>query len=85
MFLWRYKHQAASFDDMSDVSRAFRQRLNDMAELHAAKIEAVQASRNGDTQKLLFRLKDGARVEAVLMFEDDRRTLCISTQVGCPH
>ncbi len=84
LFLWMYKHQAASFDEMSDISRAFRQRLNEMAELHAAEIEAVQASKSGDTQKLLFRLHDGARVEAVLMFEDDRRTLCISTQVGCP-
>ncbi len=84
LFLWLYRRQAADFEEMTDISRAFRRKLAEVAELHAAEIAEVKSSAHEPTHKFLFRLGDGALVEAVLMLEDDRRTLCISTQVGCP-
>ncbi len=84
LFLWMYRHKATRFEEMTNMPRQFRQKLAQVAELQAAEISTVQVSRSGDTRKYLFRLHDDARVEAVLMTEAERNTLCISTQVGCP-
>lgn len=84
LFLWMYRRNASTFMEMTDLPLAFREKLEEHAELRTAFIDRVQVSSDRLTRKYLFRLQDGERVEAVLMREEGRRTICISTQVGCP-
>ncbi len=83
--LWTalYEQRAASFDAMSALPRALRERLRAEAQLGAFAIETELSSADG-TLKRLYRLPDGQLIESVLMeYDDDRRTACISTQAGC--
>jgi 23S rRNA (adenine2503-C2)-methyltransferase len=77
-----YQHDATSFTDMSNLSKDFRQELERSAWVSSLEPEVVEVSSDG-TQKYLFRLADGATVESVLIPDEDRTTLCISSQVGC--
>jgi 23S rRNA (adenine2503-C2)-methyltransferase len=67
----------------TDLSRELRTRLGAEWESRALEVEEVQRSSDG-TRKAVLRAADGARVESVLIPEEDRTTLCVSTQVGCP-
>lgn len=80
---WVYQKKAGTFDDMTNLSKDFRESLKSVAfisSLHAIKVEV---SRDG-TKKYLFQLADGNTIESVLIPDEDRLTLCISSQVGCP-
>jgi 23S rRNA (adenine2503-C2)-methyltransferase len=79
---WMFGRRAASFDAMTDLPAALRRELAENFALFSSRIAAHQKSTDG-TEKLLLEMRDGNRVECVLMREDDRRTICISTQVGC--
>jgi 23S rRNA (adenine2503-C2)-methyltransferase len=68
---------------MTELSRELRESLPRSLRVLSSSVEEVQRSRDG-TVKLLVLLEDGRRVEAVLIPEGKRRTLCISTEVGCP-
>ncbi|HHV31696.1 23S rRNA (adenine(2503)-C(2))-methyltransferase RlmN [Caproiciproducens sp. LBM24188] len=72
-----------SFDEMSDLSKAFRQQLAEKYTIANAVIEQKLESKLDDTIKYLFRLNDGEFVESVVMNYHHGRTICISTQVGC--
>lgn len=80
---WLYERRAASFDEMSDLSKGFRARL---AERHPVRRSRVVADRSdpGGTRALVLELADGRTIETVLIPEEERRTVCVSTQVGCP-
>lgn len=80
---WVYKRFAISFEEMTNLPKSLRERLD--AEFLISPLEPVtrQVSQDRDTQKMLFRLADGQTVETVLMLYDRRRTLCISSQAGC--
>ena len=89
---WLYEKRAKSFDAMSNLPAALRTEL--AGEFLFDEIEAVRVLGSADTtRKYLFRLADGALIESVLipaspaLYGDasDRRTLCISTQVGCAY
>jgi 23S rRNA (adenine2503-C2)-methyltransferase len=67
---------------MSDLPAALRAELAAELSLYAGTVAARRTAADG-TEKLLLRFADGDDVECVLMFEDDRTTACISTQVGC--
>lgn len=82
IFKWLYQMDAMSFDEMTNVSKEFRAVLQERAEISNLIPEAVEASADG-TRKYLFRLKDGSAVESVLIPDEGRNTLCISSQVGC--
>ena len=82
IFKWLYQKGAVSFVEMSNISKEFRRELADTARISTLVPEMVEVSRDG-TRKYLFRLDDGNMVEAVLIPEEDRNTLCISSQVGC--
>src|SRR5438067_7658528 len=92
LFRWLHAKGAASFDEMTDLPRAFRDRLATESRLDTLEIDAVQQSSDG-TRKYRLRTRDGKLIEAVYMpdvdVEDEdegagiRRTLCVSTQVGC--
>ena len=83
IYSWLYRRRARSLDEMTDLSRAFRDTLAATHDLRWP--EVVERSRSTDgTVKYLFRLDDGATVESVYIPEERRRTICISTQAGCP-
>ncbi len=79
---WLYIRQVEDFHEMTDLSKSLRCRLSEHFVCKRLHIDAVEASVDG-SRKYLFRLRDGAFVESVLMPETDRSTLCISSQVGC--
>jgi 23S rRNA (adenine2503-C2)-methyltransferase len=78
--LWRTP--AASFAEMSDVPRAFREALGVQFEMPRLVVADRQRSADG-TEKFLFRLPDGEAIETVAIPDDRRLTLCISSQAGC--
>ena len=80
---WIYRQFARRAADMSNLPSALRARLDAQYDVWPLTLQTYAVSRNGDTLKALFRLADGACVEAVLMLYDQRQTLCISSQVGC--
>lgn len=82
--VYKWLHRGVSnFDEMSDQSKAFRQRLSERYYIANAVIEKKLESKLDDTVKYLFRLNDGEHVESVLMDYHHGHTICISTQVGC--
>lgn len=82
IFKWLYQKDAADFAEMTNLSREFRQQLEETATISNLVPEAVESSADG-TRKYLFRLDDGEHVESVLIPDEGRNTLCISSQVGC--
>lgn len=79
---WIFGKRVESFDVMTDLSASLRKKLAESFALFSARVAAHQTARDG-TEKLLLELADGETIECVLMREEDRRTICISTQVGC--
>lgn len=83
LFHWIYNKNAAGFEEMTTLKKAVREKLAEKARLDLLKMEQVFRSAAEPTLKFLFRLPDGHMVEAVYMEEADRRTICVSSQVGC--
>jgi 23S rRNA (adenine2503-C2)-methyltransferase len=89
---WIYKKRVASFDAMTDLPNELRSEL--AAEFDTPKMEVVRVLGSKDTtRKFLFRLRDQNLIESVLIpaspalygQRSDRRTICVSTQVGCAY
>ncbi len=75
---------AASYDDMTTLPKALRATLGESVPFSTLEVVTERESKDG-TVKALFRTADGHPVEAVLMrYRDERRTLCLSSQSGCP-
>lgn len=81
---WIYQSEVTSFAEMTDLPVSLRARLAERARLtRLAPLTAVRAD-GGDTVKYLVRLPDGVTIETVFMrYADGRRSVCLSTQVGC--
>lgn len=79
---WVYAGRAASFDEMTNVAAAEREKLASLFAVSSLQARRTELSSDG-TRKFLFGLGDGHAVESVLIPDEDRRTLCISSQVGC--
>jgi 23S rRNA (adenine2503-C2)-methyltransferase len=79
---WVFQKRAGSFDQMSDLPKALRDDLADEAVLFTTSIALHRKAADG-TEKLLVELVDRQRVECVLLRDREKRTVCISTQVGC--
>ncbi|HBH04334.1 MAG TPA: 23S rRNA (adenine(2503)-C(2))-methyltransferase RlmN [Candidatus Rokubacteria bacterium] len=79
---WIYRKGVFDLEAMTDLPKDFRARLTERAVIEVPEPERVTASQDG-SRKLVFLLGDGSRVSSVLMPDDDRMTLCVSTQVGC--
>ena len=80
---WIYNRGTTEFGHMTNLSKTLREMLAERASI--LDLDIVQKKGAvGDTIKYLFGLQDGRRIESVLMREGKRRTLCISSQVGCP-
>lgn len=80
---WIYQWGVSDFEQMTNISKASRQKLAQIAYISVPEIVTEQVSSDG-TIKWALDLGDGQLVETVLIPETDRNTLCISTQVGCP-
>ena len=80
---WLYQHRVREVAAMDNLPKSLRGALEDAFDLRWPEVAERALSRDG-TRKFLFRLDDGATIEAVYIPEDDRRTICISTQAGCP-
>ena len=83
LFKWIYNLNIHDFNTMTNLSLALRERLGRQYYFEAPKIRQIQKSSDG-TEKFLFELADGALIESVLIPDHDRKTACVSTQVGCP-
>ncbi len=79
---WMYRKGVFTLDAMSDLPKDFRGALSENSTVTLPDVERVTPSLDG-SRKLVFRLEDDSRVSAVIMPDDDRITLCLSTQVGC--
>ncbi|MGD2062993.1 MAG: 23S rRNA (adenine(2503)-C(2))-methyltransferase RlmN [Nitrospirota bacterium] len=79
---WLYRHGVEDLDAMTNIARVDREELARIATVSRLALRREEVSTDG-TRKFLFELGDGRTVETVLIPDDGRRTLCISTQVGC--
>ena len=79
---WVLQRRAAEFAEMSDLPKTLREALSTNFRLWTAQQAAHQQAADG-TEKLLLQLADGGRIECVLLREEGRRSICVSSQVGC--
>ncbi|MFY8024471.1 MAG: 23S rRNA (adenine(2503)-C(2))-methyltransferase RlmN [Sediminibacterium sp.] len=79
---WIWQKHAHSFDDMSNLSKELRNKMAADFSLPALRVDATQYSNDG-TVKSRFKTFDGHLVEGVLIPTDDRKTACVSSQIGC--
>ncbi len=82
LFRHLYARNVSSWDECTDLSRAFRNQLEHGSILNALELRRVDEAPDG-TRKYLFQLSDGNHIESVLIPDEPRSTLCLSSQVGC--
>ncbi|CAB5659857.1 Ribosomal RNA large subunit methyltransferase N [Delftia tsuruhatensis] len=82
LFRWIHQRGASDFDQMSDLAKSLREKLKARAHITALPVLTEHVSADG-TVKWLFDVGDGNAVESVFIPEDDRGTLCVSSQAGC--
>ena len=82
LFRWIHQRGASDFDQMSDLAKSLRQKLKSHAHVSALPVISQHISADG-TIKWLFDVGDGNAIESVFIPEDDRGTLCVSSQAGC--
>jgi 23S rRNA (adenine2503-C2)-methyltransferase len=82
LFRWIHQKGAADFDDMTDLAKSLREKLRTTAHLQAPPVISQHISTDG-TIKWLFDVGGGNAIETVFIPEDDRGTLCVSSQAGC--
>ena len=82
IFQWLYRPHISDFEQMTNLSKELRATLTDCASFERLAL-ANQEQSEDLTVKYAFKLQDGAVIESVLIPEEDRHTLCISSQVGC--
>jgi 23S rRNA (adenine2503-C2)-methyltransferase len=79
---WLYKKQVSSIDEMSNISKQTRQKLQENFQMGVYFHSSVSISADG-TKKYLYPVKDGRFIESAYIPDKDRATLCVSSQVGC--
>ena len=79
---WVWRHGITRFDDMTDLGKPVREQLSQLMMVTRPTITSRQKSQDG-TIKWLLRFADGNEAETVYIPDDDRGTLCVSSQVGC--
>lgn len=83
IFTWLHKNGVTSFDEMTNVSKALREKLCENYYISTCEIEDKYVSKIDDTVKYLFKLNDGEYIESVIMKYKYGYTICVSSQVGC--
>ena len=79
---WLHQQGASSFDEMTNISKALRQKLAEVADIREPEVVLEKISNDG-TRKWVIRMDGGSSIEMVLIPEGSRKTLCVSSQVGC--
>ncbi len=82
MLKWIHQYGQSDFDEMTNMSKALRQRLSEIAEVRLPEVVYENTSKDG-TRKWVMRLDGGSSIETVYIPEKDRGTLCVSSQIGC--
>ena len=83
LYDWMHHRLAGSYDEMTNLSLAFREKLKEQYPLTCLEKVQVQESKIDGTRKYLFRLSDGNVIESVWMKYHHGNSVCISSQVGC--
>lgn len=83
IYSWLHEKLADSFDEMTNLSKAFREKLDHEYEIKKVTMAVRQISQVDPTEKFLFELEDGNMIESVLMKYNYGNSVCISSQVGC--
>jgi 23S rRNA (adenine2503-C2)-methyltransferase len=83
LFKWIYNLYERDFDQMTDLSLKLRRKLAENCAVTGLEAREMARSEDG-TEKFLFELPDGKLIESVLIPDGNKRTVCISTQSGCP-
>lgn len=83
IYKWLHQKLVESFDDMTNISKNLKEKLNNDFYIQSLEMVQVLTSKIDGTQKFLFRLNDGNVIESVLMRYKHGNSVCISTQVGC--
>lgn len=84
LFNWLYSHISFDFNEMQNLTKELRNKLAENCEIQTLNKKAIQDSPSTGTKKYLFQTFDKRSIESVVIPEEERNTLCISTQVGCP-
>lgn len=79
---WLFERRAEDFTQMTNLSKSLREKLTAGFQIWQTSVAKSHCADDG-TEKLLVELADGNRIECVLIREEERRTICVSTQVGC--
>ncbi|MCE5249273.1 23S rRNA (adenine(2503)-C(2))-methyltransferase RlmN [bacterium] len=83
IFRWIHERCAVSFDEMTNLARSFREEIADRFIIGAVRESDHIRSADESTEKFVWELSDGNRIESVIIRDEDRTTACISSQVGC--
>lgn len=83
VFEWLHKKQVSSFDEMTNLSKSLREKLNETGKISFAHAVEKYVSKQDNTTKYLFALENDNIIESVLMIYSYGNAVCISTQVGC--
>ena len=84
IFNWIYQRGISDWDSMTNLNKELRLKLSLDFCLSTLKLKRVQKSTDNETIKFLWQLADEKLVESVLIISGERRTVCVSSQVGCP-
>ncbi len=84
LFIGIYAHSYSDFPSFSNLPKSLINTLTKQFELRSFKLIREWESEEDQTTKFLWQLKDGMKIESVIIYEGQRVTFCISSQVGCP-
>lgn len=84
LFDWVYQKGVVDYASMRNLPKTLQAKLKETLALGLLNLEKVEDSEDRETRKFLWRLSDDRFVESVLILSGDRRTVCVSSQVGCP-
>ena len=84
VFNWMYNHLSGNFNEMLNLPKSLRKKLEEEAELNTLKYVDSEISGETGTKKFIFSTSEDHKIESVIIPEEKRTTLCISTQIGCP-
>jgi len=84
LFDWVYEKSTLDLEKMTNLGKELRQKLASSFKFPVLQLVKVQPSTDLETYKFLWKLREGTFVESVLICSGTRRTLCVSSQVGCP-
>ena len=83
IYQWMYKHGVSDSKSMNNISKELRDIIDQKCIIDTLSVEKIDKSSIEKTQKILFKTHDGHFIESVSMIENDRHTICISSQIGC--